>query len=222
MLKLHERGFLVLPARRRPSPKRRRFDAPELFDFPGDSPAIEGPLNACLPLTITALARRDPQMYAFSRLLARHHYLGYQGPVGENIAYRVQDRSSRDVACVLFGAAAWKVAPRDRWIGGFPSFAHSALAGSPTTVDFSSCPGSKFHIWPVTFLAESPDALVKIGRPSTLIRSFCLKRLWNGIGLRAPATKPPIGFAWDKPRGAAGRIVIGSYTHRSKTSTFIP
>ena len=31
--------------------------------------------------------------------------------------YRVQDRTGRDVACVLFGAAAWKVAPRDTWIG---------------------------------------------------------------------------------------------------------
>jgi len=127
MLKLHERQWVVLPAPRRLSPKRRALDVPELFDALSE-PAIEDSLEACLPLTIAPLGRRDHRMYTFSRLLARHHYLGYRGPVGENIAYGVQDCRGRDLACMLFGAAAWKVAPRDQWIGWTPPMRLQRLA----------------------------------------------------------------------------------------------
>jgi hypothetical protein len=37
--------------------------------------------------------------------------------VGESLAYLVRDCQGRDLACVLFGAAAWKTKPRDAWIG---------------------------------------------------------------------------------------------------------
>jgi hypothetical protein len=44
-------------------------------------------------------------------------YLSYRGSVGENLQYLVPDRFSRPVSCVLFGAAAWKVSCRDKFIG---------------------------------------------------------------------------------------------------------
>jgi hypothetical protein len=43
--------------------------------------------------------------------------LPYRSTVGENLAYLVQDRHGRDLACALFGAAAWKTQPRDSFIG---------------------------------------------------------------------------------------------------------
>jgi hypothetical protein len=43
--------------------------------------------------------------------------LGYRGPVGENLAYLIRSGGGADLACLLFGAAAWQCAPRDRWIG---------------------------------------------------------------------------------------------------------
>jgi hypothetical protein len=48
--------------------------------------------------------------------LRRHHYLGLR-VVGENLKYLVQTRAGQDVACLLFGAAAWQSATRDRFIG---------------------------------------------------------------------------------------------------------
>src|SRR5207247_2270866 len=35
----------------------------------------------------------------------------------ENLKYLVQDRHGRDLACLLFGAAAWRAAARDKFLG---------------------------------------------------------------------------------------------------------
>jgi hypothetical protein len=115
MLKLHERGLIGLPDRHR---VRRKLQARPLELFVDPTPSdIEEPLGALLPVRLTVLRRGEAAYRKLSGYLEQHHYLGFKGPVGENLMYRVQDRTGRDVACVLFGAAAWKVAPRDTWIG---------------------------------------------------------------------------------------------------------
>jgi hypothetical protein len=115
MLKLHERGLIELPERRSIASKRCMHPL-ELFVDP-EPPAIDESLTTLMPLSIAVVSRADKAYRILSGYLERHHYLGFKGPVGENLMYRVQDRIGRDVACVLFGAAAWKVAPRDTWIG---------------------------------------------------------------------------------------------------------
>jgi len=49
-------------------------------------------------------------------LLSRYHYLGFTRTVGENLKYLVFDEKDNPVACLLFGSAAWKIAPRDNFI----------------------------------------------------------------------------------------------------------
>ena len=112
LLKLEQRGLITLPPRRRTASRR----LPLVPELPLEPPAslITGTLRALTPLTLDLVAGTQP---AFSRTLATHHYLGYGGPVGEHLAYVVRDRQGRDVACLLFGAAAWKTKPRDGWIG---------------------------------------------------------------------------------------------------------
>jgi hypothetical protein len=51
------------------------------------------------------------------QLLAQYHYRGFNGAVGENVQYLARDIRGREVAVMVFGAAAWKVAARDRFIG---------------------------------------------------------------------------------------------------------
>ena len=53
----------------------------------------------------------------FKTFLSLYHYLGYSGTVGENIKYLAFDRGGNPLACFLFGSAAWKVEPRDSFIG---------------------------------------------------------------------------------------------------------
>ena len=56
-----------------------------------------------------------------TELLRQHHYRGYSGAVGENVQYLAKDRLGRELAVMVFGAAAWKVAARDSFIGWSPA-----------------------------------------------------------------------------------------------------
>jgi hypothetical protein len=116
LLKLHERGLIVLPARRA-APVTRRVDAqPDLFEPPRPE-AVVASLSALVPLQIQVVGPKQPGYGSFQRYLSQCHYLGFRGPVGENIGYLVKSAAGVDLACVLFGAAAWQCAPRDQWIG---------------------------------------------------------------------------------------------------------
>lgn len=56
------------------------------------------------------------QSRLWNEYIARYHYLGYTPLPGAQIRYMV--KSDQKVLAVLgFGAAAWKMAPRDRWLG---------------------------------------------------------------------------------------------------------
>lgn len=53
----------------------------------------------------------------WNELMARYHYLGYDGPLpGAQMRYLVRT-GDRLLGALGFGAAAWKVAPRDEFIG---------------------------------------------------------------------------------------------------------
>ncbi|HEV7505660.1 MAG TPA: Druantia anti-phage system protein DruA [Thermoanaerobaculia bacterium] len=52
----------------------------------------------------------------WNRLMREHHYLGFQGWVGESLRY-VAEWEGRWVALVGWCAAALKCGARDRWIG---------------------------------------------------------------------------------------------------------
>ena len=61
--------------------------------------------------------RRSDFDHLFHCLMDRYHYLGCRGHVGEHMKYMVYDRYKRPLAGLLFGSAAWKTTPRDRYIG---------------------------------------------------------------------------------------------------------
>jgi hypothetical protein len=116
LLKLQQRQWIQLPQRRHPPARRGPQLTADLFDTLSPEP-VEETLGALQPLRIEVLGPRHPRFHRFERYLVQHHYLSYSGPVGENIGYLVQSQSGQDLACLLFGAAAWKAAARDRWIG---------------------------------------------------------------------------------------------------------
>jgi hypothetical protein len=49
-------------------------------------------------------------------LIGAYHYLGYQQATGAQLKYLLW-YSDRPIACLSFGPAAWKLAPRDHYIG---------------------------------------------------------------------------------------------------------
>lgn len=119
LLKLHDRGRIELPDRRMDSPTRSgRMDLPA--EGPGlDQSPVQGTLASLLPLRFDEVSQagRSPSRAQLEDCLRRYHYLGYGSRVGQNLQYWVCDVQERPLACVVFGAAAWKCAVRDQWIG---------------------------------------------------------------------------------------------------------
>ncbi len=56
----------------------------------------------------------------WNEFVARHHYLGYKTLVGAQMRYAVHDRNGWPIAMLGFSTAAWKLAPRDNFIGWTP------------------------------------------------------------------------------------------------------
>ena len=52
----------------------------------------------------------------WNEYISRYHYLGYKPLPGAQLRYMVRFQNE-ELACLGFGASAWKVAPRDQYIG---------------------------------------------------------------------------------------------------------
>jgi len=114
LLKLEAQGWVDLPALR--STMRRQRQRPQRPDCFREPELIEEPLSALQPLEITRVRAGTDLARRWAYLIERYHYLGFHS-VGENMGYLVRDRRQRDLAALLWGAAAWKCSPRDRHLG---------------------------------------------------------------------------------------------------------
>jgi hypothetical protein len=120
LAKLARRGVIALPPRQRRGGRQRlrALSEPDLFWATGrQEELIEGPLELLRPLEVILAEPGAPQANDFVRHLEQHHYLGFGGAAGQNLRYLIRDCYRRDLACVLFGCAAWKVKARDLFIG---------------------------------------------------------------------------------------------------------
>lgn len=115
LVKLDGRGFIQLPARRRPPPVRMAKQHSRRFRH--DTTPVETLLAALRPLKVIKIDPRHAYEELFGCLLSSYHYLGYTSTVGENMKYLVQDNQGRSLACLVFGSSAWSAVGRDCFIG---------------------------------------------------------------------------------------------------------
>lgn len=118
LLKLAARGLIQLPPPQRRT-RRPCAQAPPMVQerWLARSPEpIQEPLASLQPIRLE-LADTRPKREQVRQWLAQYHYRGFHGAVGENVQYLAKDRHGRGLAVMVFGAAAWKVADRDRFIG---------------------------------------------------------------------------------------------------------
>ncbi len=114
LLKLESRGLLKLPALRVNYRRARpQVAALEQWEQPADWTAT---LAEIAPVVVEKVQVGSPAAKRWAYFLDRYHYLGFR-VVGENLGYLARDRQQREVGCLLFGAAAWRCAPRDRRLG---------------------------------------------------------------------------------------------------------
>lgn len=114
---LKDRGLLSsIPALRETSPRRPRTICLDHQSEP-QSPLL-GSVRSYAPLEFDLISDAAGRAL-FKQYIHRYHYLGYRVPFGAQLRYFVRSRRfpERILACLLFTSAAWKMAPRDRWIG---------------------------------------------------------------------------------------------------------
>jgi len=113
LLKLHRAGVIELPPPKNGNNNGRKFlrltDAGE----PGE--AVDTPVHALFPIQLERIQTKADSLL-WNELMERYHYLGYTPLPGAQIRYFIHS-STGLLGAIGFSAAAWKVAPRDTWIG---------------------------------------------------------------------------------------------------------
>jgi hypothetical protein len=113
LLKLHRAGLICLPPPRNSNGNRRRYEPDSILP---EAKPIHGPLKDVQPLGFELVHARELSRL-WNSLIEQYHYLGHENLPGAQLRYLVKSRSGAVLGAMGFGAAAWKVAPRDRWIG---------------------------------------------------------------------------------------------------------
>ena len=100
------------------SPGQNR-PGPIVFGPDTEAPLFPAPttLDKVRPLDLRPVVRGTRESKLWNEFVARYHYLGYKTLVGAQMRYAVHDRDGWPLAMLGFSTAAWKLAPRDNFIG---------------------------------------------------------------------------------------------------------
>jgi hypothetical protein len=112
LLRMQADGLITLPASRMPHRGRPHFPATAATDaqVPLLQPVHELGSLSLQPVLGTAASR------LWNEYVQRYHYLGYTPMSGSQMRYNVL-AAERLVALLSFGASAWKLGPREQFIG---------------------------------------------------------------------------------------------------------
>jgi len=114
LLRMERVGLLVLPPpRARNGNGKKQLLAQNLLAF--EQTPLTLPAHQLHPLSL-ALARTRPERLLYRQMMAQHHYLGYCPMAGAQLRYLLFN-GSRLLGGLGFGASAWSLADRDRFIG---------------------------------------------------------------------------------------------------------
>ena len=191
--RLAARGLIGLPARQRRGGRQRpralAASPQATFDLflPLGSPPQ--PLSELRPLSWHLAQAGQPERARIARSLAAHHYLGYPDSLGQ-LHYLVRDRHGEDVAVLLFGPAAWKVAARDRFIGWSSAQRQARLGHLANHSRFLILPGRHAPHLASHLLGQAVRRLrvdwpARHGRPLLLLETFVETDRFSGTSYRA-------------------------------------
>ncbi len=191
LLKLQARKLIQLP------PPQRRTARPcaspcanvQADLLPAMAVLIHCPLEAVQPLRLE-LAQDLPLRRHLAGLLVQYHYRSFNGAVGENLQYLVRDRHGRELAIMVFGAAAWKVAARDQFIGWSEPQRRRHLGGLANQQRFLILPWVRVphlasHLLALATRRLSADWQARYGHAVWLVESFVELDRFAGTAYKA-------------------------------------
>ena len=115
--RLDARGIIRLPSSRKHYRKLTKATVPRTTQADTQAP-ISVKLSELSPISLSRVKTKE-QRQLWYEYIDRYHYLGYQLPFGAQLRYFIKSGASQALAlgCLQFSSPAWKMAPRDRWIG---------------------------------------------------------------------------------------------------------
>lgn len=184
--KLDKESLIDLPAPVRSANNAYRYQSKQ--EEPKYQP-IEERLSVIQPIQITQVKTQE-QARLFRSLLSHFHYLGYSGPVGENLRYLVYDCKNRILGCLLFGAPAWRVASRDKYIGWDETDRRKGLSRIANNMRFLILPEVKVphlasHLLGKISRRVSMDWNDKYGHPIALLETYVENNRFRGTCYKA-------------------------------------
>lgn len=117
LLKLHRSGAIELPAPQNGNNNGKKFTRLTKAGEPRE--AIHAPAGDLLPISLELIDKKVDSLL-WNELMERYHYLGYTPLPGAQIRYFIRS-GARLLGAIGFSAAAWKIGPRDVWIGWTPT-----------------------------------------------------------------------------------------------------
>ena len=115
MLRMEQAGLIDLPKPTHRNSNGSRGPLDLVISPPKELPdrSLDGP-----SLRLERVDHSEARRW-YQALLEQHHYLGYKPLAGAQLRYLIW-KGTWLVGGLGFGAAAWSIAPRDRWIGWTP------------------------------------------------------------------------------------------------------
>lgn len=117
LLRLHRAGFIKLPPPIRGNGNGRKLK-PVAVALPEIYPTVL-PVHELRGLQLQRVENAE-QSTVYNALMDRYHYLGYTPMAGAQVRYLFHCENGL-LGAIGFGASAWKISPRDRFIGWNPS-----------------------------------------------------------------------------------------------------
>jgi hypothetical protein len=113
LLRLEALELIRLPPPRKRSGNRKPYRPTETIAVPREEAVA--PVGQLVESRVRRVeSRADSRLW--NEAVSRFHYLGYKRLPGAQLRYLVES-ADRLLGVVGFSASAWKVGPRDRWIG---------------------------------------------------------------------------------------------------------
>jgi hypothetical protein len=113
LLRMQADGLFTLAPSRMSNARRRPHFPPTAASDP--QAPINEPVHELGPVTLRPVAGAA-QSLLWNEYIARYHYLGYTPMSDSQMRYNVF-AGERLVACISFGASAWKLKERERFVG---------------------------------------------------------------------------------------------------------
>jgi hypothetical protein len=114
--RLDENGIIQLPACRKKYAHKGtvKVERSRKADI---QPTVSTKLKKLWPIRLTKVDDQE-QRQLWYEYVDRYHYLGYRLPFGAQLRYFIESGATDEMlGCFQFSSPAWKMAPRDRWIG---------------------------------------------------------------------------------------------------------